>query len=270
MQLPICQEIELQLQGSVLHLTLNRPQARNAMNLALVQEVMSVFDAIAERRDIRAVVLRGSEGNFCAGGDIKDMASARQAYQQGQVDPLFELNRAFGRMITQVNNAPQVVITLLEGAVLGGGLGLACIADIAIADINAQFGLPETSLGLPPAQIAPFVVDRIGLTQARRLVLTGARFNGYEARELGLVHFVSDSPEKMDALLEQQLQQIRCCAPEANRITKALLLSVGKIEHEALLDQAAAQFSAAVMGEEGVEGTQAFVEKRAARWAQSA
>ncbi|MBD2858799.1 enoyl-CoA hydratase/isomerase family protein [Spongiibacter sp. KMU-158] len=269
MSLPVCEEILLREEAGVLHLTLNRPQVRNAMNLKLVNEVMATFDAIADRSDIRAVVLRGADANFCAGGDIKDMSRAREAASQNDgEDPFFVLNRAFGRMITKANYAPQVVITLLEGAVLGGGFGLACISDIAIADINAQFGLPETSLGLPPAQIAPFVVNRVGLTQARRLVLTGARFKGEEAKALGVVHFTTDSPEAMDELLAQQLKQIKRCAPLANRVTKELILSVGQVEHETLLDKAAQQFSTAVQGDEGREGTQAFVEKRAASWAQ--
>ncbi len=266
MSLPICQEILLSEVQGVLTITLNRPKVRNAMNLALVHEVMAVFEAIRDRSDIRVVVLRGSEGNFCAGGDIKDMAKAREAATAGQQDPFFELNRAFGRMITQVNRSPQVVVTLLEGAVLGGGFGLACISDIAIADRQAQFGLPETGLGLPPAQIAPFVVDRVGLTQARRLVLTGARFDGEDARALGVVHFTTDSPEAMQALLAQQLKQIQRCAPLANRVTKDLILNVAKSEREALLDLAAQRFSQAVRSDEGREGTLAFVEKRRASW----
>jgi isohexenylglutaconyl-CoA hydratase len=253
----------------VLTITLNRPQARNAMNLLMVRELMAVFDAISNKLEIRSVVLRGAEGNFCAGGDIKDMAQARDRSCSAELDPFFELNRAFGHLITQVNRAPQVVICLLEGAVLGGGLGLACISDIAIADHKAQFGLPETSLGIPPAQIAPFVVGRIGLTQARRLVLTGARFDGAQARELGVVHFCSGSEQAMNELLDQQLKQIKHCAPQANRTTKALILDVGIVEHDTLLDDAARQFSAAVQGDEGREGTRAFIEKRAASWAQS-
>lgn len=266
MTLPNCKHLLLNEHAGVLTIHLNRPEVRNAMNLALVHEIMAVFDAIANNVGIRAVVLRGAEGNFCAGGDIKDMGKARKEKSEPGKDPFFELNRAFGHMITQVNAAPQVVITLLEGAVLGGGFGLACISDIAIADNNAQFGLPETSLGLPPAQIAPFVVSRIGLTQARRLVLTGARFKGEEACALGVVHFTTNSNLAMNDLLEQQLNYIKRCAPNANRVTKELILNVGKVEHETLLDSAASSFSAAVQGDEGIEGTSAFVEKRPASW----
>src|SRR3546814_17543202 len=90
-------------------------------------------------------------------------------------------------MLRKVAGAPQVVIAICEGAVLGGGFGLACVSDIAFAPVDARFGMPETTRGLPPAQIAPFVVERIGLTQARRLCLTGAPFRGAEALWIGIV-----------------------------------------------------------------------------------
>ena len=264
--LPDCNTLELQQDSGVLRITLNRPDSRNAMNLAMVEELMETFSAIAESAEIRAVVIRGAAGNFCAGGDIKDMSRAGESAGGSDDDGLFTLNRTFGRMITQVSTAPQVVVTLLEGAVLGGGFGMACVSDIAIADCGSQFGMPETSLGIPPAQIAPFVVARIGLTQARRLVLTGARFDGEEARALGVVHFTTTSSEEMESVAEQQLQQIMKCAPTANRVTKDLILSVGRVEHEQLLDHAAREFAAAVQGEEGQEGMRAFIEKRPARW----
>ena len=94
---------------------------------------------------------------------------------------LTELNRAFGLMIEKANKLPAVVICLLQGAVLGGGFGLACISDLAIADSSAKFALPETSLGIIPAQIAPFVVERIGLTATRRLALLGIRIDAQQA-----------------------------------------------------------------------------------------
>ncbi len=266
MKLPDCREISLHLEGGVLSITLDRPRARNAMNLQLVDEMTRTFDAIAQRPEVRIAVLRGADGNFCAGGDIKDMNNAGVTPADGE-DPLFKLNRAFGHMLTRVNHAPQVVISLLEGAVLGGGFGLACVSDIAIADVNAQFGMPETGLGLPPAQIAPFVVLRVGLMQARRLVLTGARFDGEQARELGIVHFTTHSKQEMQDLLAQQIKQIKGCAPHANRVTKQLILAVGEQDNETLLDKAAEYFSAAATGPEGHEGMRAFVEKRAPQWA---
>ena len=177
------------------------------------------------------------------------------------------MNRAFGALLQEVQHAPQVVITVLQGAVLGGGLGLACVSDIALADYLAQFGLPETSLGLLPAQIAPFVVQRIGLTQARRLALTAARFDGIQARRMGLVHFVEHDPQTLAERLDEVLAHVLCCAPGANAATKKLLLASAGQPSDALLDQAAQWFSEAVTGAEGVEGTLAFVQKRKPGWA---
>jgi isohexenylglutaconyl-CoA hydratase len=267
MTLPATDTLLLREYGPFLHITLNRPESRNAMSLTMVNELMAVFDAIALNDNCRAVILRGSHGHFCAGGDIKDMAGARMKAAAGDNDAYFQLNRRFGEMITRANKLPQVLITVIEGAVLGGGFGLACISDVALAADDAQFGLPETGLGVIPAQIAPFVVQRIGLTQARRLALTGARFNGSEAARLGIVHEAMPAAE-LDTRLDATLKQIRRCAPHANRITKQLVLSVGEQPLESLLDQAARDFAAAVASNEGAEGTMAFVQKRLPNWAE--
>ncbi|MBE9538647.1 MAG: enoyl-CoA hydratase/isomerase family protein [Proteobacteria bacterium] len=266
MQLPDCEEILLNIEDGVLYLTLNRPQKRNAMNDKLVSEVMQTFDAIEQSRDIRAVVLRGAGGHFCAGGDISGMNKITQTPEQAK-KAAWEFNRAFGRMITRVNRAPQLVITLLEGAVLGGGFGLACISDIAIADSGAKLAMPETGLGIPPAQIAPFVVMRIGLTQTRRLALLGERIGGAEAVRLGLVHYVTEGEEAMQSKLDEVLTKLRRCAPNATAITKRLLLDVASTELEALLDRASDDFSAAINSDEGRDGTLAFIEKRKPFWA---
>lgn len=261
--LPNCETLLLNLDAGVLHITLNRPDSRNAMSLAMVHELRAVLESVRNDSSVRALVLRGASGHFCAGGDIKDMAGARA---KGP-DAYRELNRAFGAMLEEAQAAPQVVVAVLEGAVLGGGFGLACVSDIAIAAAGCKFGLPETTLGILPAQIAPFVVKRVGLTQARRLALTAARFDGAEALRLGLVHYC-EAADGLDGRLAEVIQQIRQCAPGANAQTKALLLASETEAMNSLLDRAAEQFAAAVTGAEGVEGTMAFVQKRAPKWAQ--
>lgn len=260
-------DLLIEQQGAVLQVTLNRPKSRNAMSQAIVQGLIDLFAEIHDRRDIRAVVLRGSGGNFCSGGDLKDMSKARQLAATEGKGAYVRDNRLFGAMIERVNVAPQTVITILEGAVLGGGVGLACVSDIAIARADAMIGLPETGLGIPPAQIAPFVVSRIGLTQARKLALLGARISGQEAHRLGMVHDVVSTEEEQEALLQQVLQQISRCAPEASAITKDIMLRVSSTDLNTLLDFGAQQFAEAVEGEEGSEGTRAFVEKRLPSWA---
>lgn len=246
----------LEPHNGVLHVTLNRPDSRNAMSLEMVNELRAVLAQLDSQT--RAVVISGAGGHFCAGADVKDLVTAGNQLQA--------LNRAFGTLLQAVEAVPQVVIVVLQGAVLGGGFGLACVSDIAIADHQAQFGLPETGLGLLPAQIAPFVVKRIGLTQARRLALTAARFDGLEAEQLGVVHFTEHDAQALAERLDEVLGHVLRCAPGANGRTKALLLASVDEPLEAVLDRGAQWFAEAVRGEEGIEGTQAFVQKRKPRW----
>jgi len=259
--------IKLEREDHILHLTLDRPQARNAMSLTMVKELAQVFTYLEGDLSIRAVVLRGEGGSFCAGGDIKDMASARAAAAKSDTDPYFELNKTFGELILQMNQIPQVVIAILDGAVLGGGFGLACVTDVAIATSTAMFAMPETTLGIPPAQIAPFVVKRIGLTQARRLALLGSRFGGEESVQLGISHFYAKDEDEVQRLLGQTLDQLKKCAPHANAMTKKLMLKAADNEAESLIEDAAKAFSEAVQGKEGMAGTMAFVQKQPAPWA---
>lgn len=259
--------IQLEQDGSILTLWLNRPESRNAMSLNMVKAIQQVFKAIENDLSIRAVILRGQGGHFCAGGDIKDMAQLRgEAATVGSNQPYVDFNRQFGHMIQQVDQAPQTVVAILEGAVLGGGFGLACVSDIAISLADAKFGLPETGLGVIPAQIAPFVVKRIGLTQARRLALLGTRFDGQTALKVGVVHEVVDNQKDLEILLIETIQQIKRTAPQASRVTKALLHRTLNEPLNSLLDDAAQQFANAVGGEEGMEGTMAFIQKRNPNW----
>lgn len=259
--------IELEQEGSILTLWLNRPESRNAMSLNMVKAIQQVFKTIQDDISIRAVILRGKNGHFCAGGDIKDMAQLRgEATSVGSNQPYVDFNRQFGHMLEQVDQAPQTVVAVLEGAVLGGGFGLACVSDIAISLADAKFGLPETGLGVIPAQIAPFVVKRIGLTQARRLALLGARFEGHTAFKVGVVHEVVENEKALEVLLIETIQQIKRTAPQASRVTKALLHRTLNEALTPLLDDAAQQFANAVGGEEGIEGTMAFIQKRHPNW----
>ena len=268
MSLPETKTLLTRLEGGVLHVTFNRPESRNSMSPEMLADIEAVFAAIANDRAVRAVVLRGAGGHFCAGADLKGMmAAGMKPPAPGEPDAIANMNRGFGSMLRQVQNAPQVVIAVCEGAVLGGGFGLACVSDIAFAHADAKFGLPETTRGLPPAQIAPFVVERIGLTQARRLALTGAQFLGAEALQLGLVHEGFASEDELQDKLQAAITKVLHCAPQANAVTKAILLQAGKADLDQVLDAAAAQFAACARGPEAPEGITAFIQKRSPKWA---
>ncbi|MDX1588138.1 MAG: enoyl-CoA hydratase-related protein [Oleiphilaceae bacterium] len=266
--LPECETLALALDEGVLHITLNRPESRNAMSLKMVQELRALIGECHQDENLRALVLRGAGGHFCAGGDIRDMAGARgQKVEEGKEDPFYTLNRAFGYLLSEMEQVPQTVIAVLEGTVMGGGFGLACVADISLSHSNARFALPETTLGIPPAQIAPFVVRRVGLTQARRLALLGERFQGPEAQALGVSQFLAEDDAALEEKLAHIISRVRYCAPVASRATKAMLLQVGHKPLEELLDDAAGEFARAIRGPEGQEGTTAFMQKRPPKWA---
>ena len=147
MDLPETTTLLLRRDSGVLHLTLNRPDARNALNATMVAELNAVFDAIAADATIRVVVLRGADGHFCAGADLKEMmAGGLKAPTAGEADPVERWSRSFGAMLRKAGSLPAVLIAVCEGAVLGGGFGFACVSDIALAHREAKFGMPETCL----------------------------------------------------------------------------------------------------------------------------
>jgi isohexenylglutaconyl-CoA hydratase len=255
-------------QRGVWTLTLNRPESRNAMSLQMVRELRTALTEAQAAAEVRALVLRGAGGHFCSGGDIRDMASAR-AREAEAPGALAEVNAAFGELCVAFASTGLAVVAVVEGTVMGGGFGLACVADVVLAAPSAMFRLPETSLGVVPAQIAPFLVERLGYAEAKRLAVTGARLDGRAALALRLVHELHE-PADLDGALSRILSDILHCAPGALAATKALL-SRSRFEAPAsLVTHAAGVFARAALGPEGSEGTAAFVQKRGPSWAPSA
>ncbi len=265
--LPKTSHIRLDLRGAVLHLWLDRPELRNALSEQMVREIAATFAAIADDRSVRVVVLRGSGGTFCAGGDIKNMSVAHEAPKPGTADELKENNRRFGAMLEMVNSAPQAVVAVVEGAAMGGGFGLACVADITIAAADTRFAMSEVTIGVVPAAISPFVVKRIGLTAARRLAVTGACLTGVEAAMMGIAHVTVADVAALDGAVREVCNQVLKCAPNAVAATKQLMQrAAGPSSIPELLDDAAERFATAVRSPEGREGASAFVEKRKPSW----
>jgi isohexenylglutaconyl-CoA hydratase len=257
--------------GGCFHVTLNRPEARNALSEEMVDELRAVAIGIAEDPSIRALVLRGAGGTFCAGGDIKGFRASFETPppKLGEPDPIATHNRRFGEFLTVLDSLPQTVVAVVEGMAFGGGFGLACIADVTIATSDARFALSETTLGVIPAQIAPFVVRRIGLSQARRLALTAARLDGTAALAIGLVHMIASGGPELEATLARVLTDLGRCAPGANAATKAILRMSAERPLAQVLDDAATQFALCLRGDEGRDGVAAFIEKRPARWVET-
>ncbi len=257
--------LALRRDGAALHVTLNRPEVRNAMSLAMVRELVEVLQAAERDGETRVLVLRGAGGHFCAGADLKDMAGARARLAEDP-DAVVKVNSAFGELCVAYAGTGLAVVAVLEGSVMGGGFGLACVTDVAIAAESTVFRLPETSLGVLPAQIGPFLVERLGYSEAKRLAVTGSRIGAAEALQVRLVHEVH-AADALDAALARILGDILNCAPGALAATKALIARARWEKPAELVRDAAAAFARAALGPEGIEGTTAFLQKRKARWA---
>jgi isohexenylglutaconyl-CoA hydratase len=263
--LPATDEIELERRGEALVIWLNRPDSRNALTATMVAELEAVCTALAAEPALRFVVLRGRGGVFCAGGDLKQF----QDVLRGAADraAIVAANAAFGRLLAAIRALPQLFIVAVEGAAMAGGLGLACAADVTLTTAAARFALTEVTLGLPPAQIAAVLLERVGPGEARRLLLTAQRFDGREAGRLGIAHFVEEDGDALEERLRRLLDEARRCAPGAVGLTRQLIDAAARLEREAMAALAAERFADALLGEEAGEGLRAFAGKRPPAWA---
>lgn len=250
--------------NGVLFATLHVPATRNAL---APEVVAALADAVAQAEadaQVRALVLRGAGGIFSAGGNVGNFQARLQA-DPGNHDPVAARNRQFGDFMLRLAALPVPVIAAVDGAAMGGGMGLACAADIVLATRDARFALSETTLGIIAAQIAPFVVQRLGAVATRRLGLTGERVSGPAALAIGLVDQLAEDSAGLDALIAEWLTRIGRCGPHANRVFKTLVGRCGQEPVAPLLDDASMLF-AQCMRREGAEGVAAFREKRDASW----
>ena len=251
---------------------LNSPQTRNALTDEMVQALGSHCERAREDAQLRLIVLTGSGGHFCAGGSLGGFAgSIGRPLMPGESDPLVQLNRAFGSLLQQLSSLPQLLVAAVQGAAMGGGIGLVCVADLVMADASAVFATPEVTLGIVPAQIAPFVQRRLGDGLARQWLLCGQRWSAQQALQAGLVQTVihAEDAAHWQSQLQAHMENLAQAAPAAVAATKRLLDGVAAQSLDASLDQGAQAFAAALRGTEAGAGIKAFAHKQPAPWAVS-
>jgi methylglutaconyl-CoA hydratase len=256
-----CEHLRRTDNGPVATVALARPEARNALNAALVGEIARCFEELAEDEGVRVVVLTGEDPSFCAGADVGYMRdTAGFSYEENLEDA-----RRLADMFLAVDELPKPVVARVQGAAIGGGAGLVAAADVAVAEEGARFAFSEVRLGIAPATIAPFVVRKIGYSRARALFLTGERFGADVAREVGLVHEVV--PEKeLDAAVERVVAQLLQGGPAAQAAIKEALRQIEATEPMEALGIMTQLIAELRVGEEGQEGLGAFLEKREPFW----
>ena len=266
MQYPVTQFIDIQREGAWMTLWFNQPEMRNPLTDEATAELKSVFKILREDRTIRGVTLRGRGGVFCSGGDLK---SFKEGYQtSANRGAIMEMSRAAAELFGGFNSLPQVTISVVEGAAVAGGFGLVCCSDIVICEAAAKFSMSETMIGLSPAQIAPYVIQRMGYAVARRLMLTGARFTGADAVPLGLADFAGDTEAELMRYEGAIRAQVMRCAPGAVADTKALLIAMPELSRDVAVEAAAENFAGRMLSDEAKEGLSSFFEKRKPNWAE--
>ena len=255
--------ISLTQQDAVLTVALNRPEVHNAMNPALVQALTELFARdIPARDDVRVVVLTGNGRSFCAGADL--------AFMRAAADYTFEENLADGYAIFDlmqaIDSCPRPVVARVNGAAIGGGVGLVACADIVVAVARAKFGLSEARLGIAPAVISPFVLAKIGARHGRELFLTGERFGAQRAQAIGLVGHVAADEAELDTAVSDRVDNLLQAAPGAQAAIKELIATVANQPKADMRHYTADLIARRRASDEGKEGMSSFLEKRLPWW----
>ncbi|HYM84479.1 MAG TPA: enoyl-CoA hydratase-related protein [Candidatus Dormibacteraeota bacterium] len=251
--------------GSVARVTLTRPDVHNAFDASLIADLRAAFAELgrAAPDELRVIVLAGDGPSFCAGADIAWMRAAMALDREGnEADAM-----AMADMFEAIDACPVPVVVRVQGAALGGGVGLCAVADIVIAESGARFGFTETRLGILPAVIAPFVVRKIGESHARALFPGGRRFDALRAQRIGLVHEVVEGDAALDAAVHAAVSDILASGPTAVRAAKAIVREVRGIGHGSAKWHTARVIAGQRTSDEAAEGFRAFVERRRPAWA---
>ena len=255
--------IEISPRGdSVAQITMSRPDVFNAFDETMIGELDNAFDQLIADSKVRIIVLAGSGKHFSAGADLKWMQRASVESREWNLADA----RRFAGMLGKIDSCPKPTLARIQGAALGGGVGLACACDIAIAASNASFSVSEARFGILPAVIGPYLTNAVGRRQARRLALTMQRIRADEALAIGLIHQVC-ADDSLDTAVDETLQALLGGGPNAQREIKALLaqLEVGPVTEQ--VRELTAQTISRVRGtDEAREGFAAFVEKRSPPW----
>jgi methylglutaconyl-CoA hydratase len=255
------ERIELQLDGAVARVWLNRPDVRNAFDGRMVSELRKTLFDLATLDAVRVIVLGGRGQSFCAGADLQWMKSTAAFTRE---DNLREA-QATADLFFTVYNSPKPVVARVHGAALGGGSGLVAACDVAVASLGTQFGFTEVRLGILPALISPYVIAKIGESAARELFLTGERFEAVKAQEIGLVRWAVPEAE-LELTVEQRVQELLQAGPRAVAEAKALIREVAWRRVEDVQRYTVERIAEVRISSEGQEGMRAFLEKRKPSW----
>jgi len=253
--------IRVERGGPVARVVCDRPEVRNALDARMIAELTDAFDTLSADASVRAVVLRGEGAAFSGGADVNYM---RASLDLGEAENEADARR-LSAMFAAIDGCAPPVVARVHGAALGGGSGLVAACDIVIAADDALFGFTEARLGIVPAVISPFVLRKIGQSQARALFVTGERFDAARAARIGLVHEVVPVAQ-LDAAVDRTIAAILECGPQATRVAKTIARSVQGMSADEARAWTAKTIARLRASDEGQEGLRAFFDKRMPAW----
>lgn len=255
--------LQVERDGRVVRLWLNRPAVRNAFNAVMVRELRKALEDVRRDDEARVVVLSGRGSAFCSGADLNWMREIIDFTYEQNLGETMDLAEA----LHELYSLPKPTVARVNGPAIGGGTGFVSVCDIVVASTEARFGLSEVKIGVVPAAISPYVVRRMGESRARQYFLTGERFDGRRAAEIGLANIVAE-PAGLDAAVEAVVGSLLSSGPEALASAKELLRRVPGMDFEECKRFTAEMIARLRVSAEAQEGMAAFLKKRKPKWAE--
>ncbi len=253
--------IEIHKEKNIAKISLDRQEVHNALNDKLMNELITCFKEINNDENIRVVILTGKGKSFCAGADLNWMKSMVNYSKEENIKD----SKLLLDLYDIIYNCKKPVIARVNGHAFGGGIGLFAVCDVVIAVSNCKFAFSEVKLGIIPAVISPYIIRRIGLSNTKRLFITGERFDSLYGKEVGLIDHVT-SEDEFDEIIEKYIGLILISGPNAIEEVKKLSNSYENMDLESFKDYTVKKISELRVSNEGQEGINAFLEKRKSKW----
>jgi methylglutaconyl-CoA hydratase len=249
------------IKSNVIEISISRPEVKNALNSELITLLINKLEEIENNKSLKVLVIKSENGVFSSGADLNWLRDVNHL----TYDELYQDSLNFVKLLNKINNFPIPVISIVDGAAIGGGAGIALCSDIIIASEKAVFGISELHYGIVPAAIVPIVKKRIGETKAREYLLTGERINAEQALQIGMINYVKPDSELED-FADKLISKIYKNAPLATYELRQMIRQVDNYKDEELDDYIAKTIADLRISDEGKEGINAFLEKRKAGW----
>ena len=253
--------LEIQRQNDITTITLNRPELHNAMNEKLMKELTSCFKKLNKDNSTRIIVLTGKGKSFSAGADLNWMKSMSNFSREENIQD----SKLLSDLYETIYNSPKPIIGYINGHAFGGGIGLIAVCDITIAPPDKKFAFSEVKLGIIPSVISTYIIKRIGISNMRRLFITGEKFSSQYAKKIGLIDYVVPE-EEIDEEIKKNIEKLKTSGPNAIIEIKKIVEKYQKMDIGKYKEHTVKKISELRISKEGQEGIKAFLEKRKTKW----